>query len=102
MPLGLAQIVGRNSIRGPGYRSIDATLVKSFGLPNMPVLGENAKFQFRIDAYNLFNNLNLLGGSQSVESGHIVNDIGAGSGSFGTSTGSYPGRTVTLGLRFDF
>jgi len=77
-------------------------LVKSFGLPNMPVLGENAKFQFRIDAYNLFNNLNLLGGSQSVESCHIVNDIGAGPGSFGTSTGSYPGRTVTLGLRFDF
>lgn len=95
------QVIGRNSWRGPGYRSIDTTLVKSFGLPNMPVLGENAKFQFRIDAYNLFNNLNLLGGSQSVESGHITNDIGVPSG-FGVSNGSYPGRTVTLGLRFDF
>ncbi|HEU5400465.1 MAG TPA: TonB-dependent receptor, partial [Terriglobales bacterium] len=94
------QVVQRNSFRGPGYRSIDATLAKSFGLPNMPVLGENAKFQFRVDAYNLFNNLNLLGGSQSVESGHIVNDIT--NANFGQSTGSYPGRTVTLGLRFDF
>ena len=94
------QVVGRNSLRGPGYRSFDATLVKSFGLPNMKVLGENARFEFRVDAYNLFNNLNLLGGSQSVESGHIVNDIN--NANFGTSTGSYAGRVVTLGARFNF
>jgi hypothetical protein len=94
------QVVGRNSVRGPGYRSLDATLVKAFVLPKMPVLGENAKFEFRIDAYNLFNNLNLLGGSQSVESGHIVNNIGVSN--FGTSTGSYSGRVVTLGARFNF
>jgi hypothetical protein len=66
----------------------------------MKVLGENAKFEFRVDAYNLFNNLNLLGGSQSVESGHIVNDIN--NANFGRSTGSYPGRVVTLGARFNF
>lgn len=94
------QVVGRNSLRGPNYRSLDATLVKAFGLPNMKILGENSKIEFRVDAFNLFNNLNLLGGSQSVESGHIVNDINANN--FGQSTGSYPGRVVTLGLRFDF
>jgi hypothetical protein len=94
------QVVPRNSLRGPGYRSVDATLVKSFGLPKAPVLGENARIEFRVDAYNLFNNLNLLGGSQSVESGHIVNDINQAN--FGQSTGSYPGRVVTLGARFNF
>lgn len=94
------QVVGRNSVRGPHYRSLDATLVKSFALPKMPVLGENSRFEFRIDAFNLFNNLNLLGGSQSVESGHIVNNIAAPN--FGQSQGSYPGRVVTLGARFEF
>jgi hypothetical protein len=91
---------GRNSVRGPNYRSVDATLVKAFALPNTPVLGEDAKFEFRIDAYNLFNNLNLLGGSQTNENGHIVNNIALPS--FGTSTGSYSGRVVTLGARFEF
>lgn len=94
------QVVGRNIVRGPHYRSVDATLVKAFGLPNMPILGENAKFEFRVDAFNLFNNLNLLGGSQSQENGHIVNNIGLPN--FGTSTGSYSGRVVTLGARFNF
>jgi Carboxypeptidase regulatory-like domain len=94
------QVVGRNSVRGPNYRSLDATLVKSFALPKVPVLGESARFEFRIDAYNLLNNLNLLGGSQSVESGHIVNDINAAN--FGRSQGSYPGRVFTLGARFEF
>src|SRR5712692_2200433 len=60
----------RNSFTGPGYRDVDVTLAKAFGLPNMPVLGENAKFEFRVDAYNLFNNLNFKPDS-------IVNNIDA-------------------------
>ena len=51
--------VHRNSLTGPGYRDVDITLAKAFGLPNLPVLGENAKFEFRMDAYNFFNNLNF-------------------------------------------
>ena len=94
------QVVGRNSLRGPGYKAVDLTLVKAFGLPNMKVIGESSRLEFRVDAFNVFNNLNLLGGSQSVESGHIVNDIN--SANFGQTTGSYPGRVVTLGLRFEF
>src|SRR5260370_18859197 len=50
--------IRRNSLNGPGYRDVDMTLAKAFGLPNIPVLGENAKFEFRIDTYNPFNNLN--------------------------------------------
>jgi len=94
------QVVGRNSLKGPSFRSVDATLVKSFALPAMPILGEASKFEFRIDAYNLFNNLNLLGGSQNMENGHISNNIGAGN--FGQTNGSYAGRVVTMGARFTF
>ena len=90
----------RNSFNGPGYRDLDLTLIKGFGLPNNKVLGENARLEFRLDAYNVFNtlNLNLYG---------IVNNIGASN--FGTITnangensGGLAGRVATLGARFSF
>jgi hypothetical protein len=72
---------------------VDLTLAKAFGLPNAPVLGENAKFEFRLDVYNVFNNLNLNPNS-------ISNNIG--SSNFGTISNALAGRTATLGLRFSF
>jgi hypothetical protein len=85
--------IRRNSLNGPGYKDVDATLAKAFGLPKMPVLGESAKFEFRIDAYNLFNNLNF-------NPADIVNDINATG--FGRDTAALAGRTVTIGARFSF
>jgi len=49
----------RNNFRGPRYEDFDFTLAKDFGLPAMPVLGENAKLAFHANFYNLFNTLNL-------------------------------------------
>jgi hypothetical protein len=49
----------RNSFYGPGYFDLDATLSKEFGLPKLPVLGENANIEFRANFYNLTNKLNL-------------------------------------------
>ena len=69
------------------------TLSKAFGLPKMPVLGENARIELRVDAYNLFNNLNL-------DPNQISNNIG--NGNFGTITGALAARVVTLGARFSF
>jgi len=83
----------RNSLNLPGYRDIDLTLAKSFGLPNNRVLGEGAKFEFRMDAYNIFNNLNF-------NPNNISNNIG--SPNFGTISGALAGRVVTLGARFSF
>lgn len=83
----------RNSFNGPGYKDVDITLSKGFGLPNAPVLGENAKFEIRLDAYNLFNNLNL-------NPGNLVTNVGASN--FGTITGGLAGRTLTVGARFSF
>jgi hypothetical protein len=83
--------VRRNTLTLPGYKDLDVTLVKSFGLPKAPVLGENARIELRLDAYNVFNNLNL-------NPNDISNNIG--SSNFGTITGALAGRVLTLGARF--
>ena len=85
--------VARNSLNLPGYKDVDMTLAKAFGLPRIPVLGENAKIELRFDAYNLFNNLNL-------NPNDIQNNIG--SSNFGTITGALAARVLTLGARFSF
>jgi hypothetical protein len=85
--------VRRNSLTGPGYKDVDMTLTKAFGLPTMPVLGENARLEFRADAYNLFNNLNL---NPTSISNNIAN------ANFGAATSALGARTVSLTARFSF
>jgi hypothetical protein len=85
--------VARNSLNLPGYKDVDLTLTKGFGLPKMPVLGEGARIEFRIDAYNVFNNLNLNPGSVS---NNIANS------NFGTISNALSGRIVVVGARFNF
>jgi hypothetical protein len=89
-------LVKRNSLNGPGYKDVDITVVKAFGLPNNKVLGEGAKIEFRMDAYNVFNNLNF----RNSNPGDISNNIDAGN--FGQATVALAGRVVTLGARFAF
>jgi hypothetical protein len=85
--------VHRNSLNLPGYKDVDATVAKAFGLPNNRVLGENANFELRMDVYNLFNNLNF-------NPSQIANNVG--SANFGTISGALAGRVVTIGARFSF
>jgi hypothetical protein len=85
--------VARNSLTGPNYRDVDLTLVKGFGLPKAPILGESARIEFRIDAYNVFNILNF-------NPADISNNIAASN--FGEDTGALAGRVVTMGARFVF
>jgi len=85
--------VARNSFTGPGYKDVDATLTKAFGLPKMPVLGEDAKFEIRADAFNLFNNLNFNPTS-------IANDIS--STNLGQAQSALGARVVNLQARFSF
>jgi hypothetical protein len=85
--------VARNSFDGPGYKDIDATITKAFGLPKLPVLGEDAKIEFRADAFNLFNSLNF-------NSSSVVKDISAAN--FGQAQSALSGRIVTLQARFSF
>src|SRR5208282_2559214 len=106
--------VHRNSFNGPGYRDVDLTLAKAFGLPHMPVLGEDAKFEFRVDAYNLFNNLNFNPGSISNNIGcqfeaadpaacpAPAGSPGISNANFGVAQSALAGRVITLGARFSF
>ena len=56
----------RNSLRGPGYRRTDASIFKRFGM------GSTRDLEFRIEAVNLFNNVNL--GNPDTEIGSPGND----------------------------
>ncbi len=85
----------RNWITGPGYRSLDASLVKAFAFGKVPGLGEGAKLEIRMDAYNLFNNLNLTSGNSGID--RNITDS-----TFGISNGALAARVVTLGARFEF
>ena len=83
----------RNAIQGPPYKSVDFSLAKAFGLPKAPVLGEEAKLEFRLDAYNVLNNLNM---NPSSISNNIANS------NFGQATNALSGRVMTVGARFNF
>jgi hypothetical protein len=85
--------VHRNSLNLPGYKGVDMTLAKGFGLPKVRVLGENARIELRMDVYNLFNNLNL---NPNSISNNVQNS------NFGTITNALAARVVTLGARFSF
>jgi hypothetical protein len=83
--------VSRNAFRGPRFMSTDATLSKSFGLPRIKYLGENAKLEIRGNFYNLFNDLNLT----NVDA--TINDT-----NFGRAQNALGGRTIEVQGRFSF
>lgn len=90
-PIPPAPGIARNSFRGPGYFDIDATLSKSFGLPRMRVLGENARLEFRVNFYNLFNKLNLTNPQTDILNPH-----------FGEAQSALGSRTIEMQARFSF
>ena len=83
----------RNAFVGPGYRDVDASLTKGFGIPNNRVTGEHGGLEIRADVFNLFNLLNL--GPTNVAS-----DVSAAN--FGADTTPLGGRTITFQARFSF
>jgi len=92
---GAAPVPGlaRNSFAGPGYKNVDLSLSKGFGLPKFPVLGENAKLEIRADAFNLFNFLNFSPSS-------VSNNITASN--FGQASTALGARTIDMQVRFSF
>lgn len=101
--------IGRNAFRGPRYFDVDFALSKSFALPAMRVLGEGAKIEFRMDAFNLLNSLNLNGSSLrglTTGCGYIDNVVG--DATFGQvvgncgNNGALGSRTIEMQARFNF
>jgi hypothetical protein len=96
--------IHRNSLNGPGYNDVDASLTKAFGLPRIRGIGEGAKFEIRADVYNLFNKLNINPNSidsflGSVDPNGTVTSVNHDFGVAGSTLGS---RTVQLQARFSF
>ena len=90
--------VGRNSFRGPRYFGLDMTLAKAFGLPHVKILGERAKLNLQLNAYNVFNKLNL----NPTPTTSISNDGVTSNPQFGQVQGAFAGRIVELQARFSF
>ena len=80
------------SITSSGLRFTNGTLSlrKQFNLPR-----EGMGLQFRVDAYNAFNQTNWSG-----LNGFSVNNVG--SASFGQITQSFPARVLQFGAKFSF
>ncbi len=85
--------IARNSFSGPNYKNVDASIAKGFALPNAPILGEHANFEIRMDAFNVFNNLNL-------NSSSIVTNIE--SSNFGQAGSALGARVIDFQARFAF
>jgi len=91
--------VKRNSFYGPGYFDIDATLSKSFGLPNIKGIGENARLELRANFYNLFNKLNLKGDGNAFTNGIQADILNP---NFGESASALGARVIEFQARFSF
>ena len=84
----------RNALTGPGYWNVDASLFKRFGL------GGDRNLEFRVEAQNVFNHVNL--GNPNAEIG-VPGNANTPSAGFITSTApNSVQRNLQFALRFQF
>jgi carboxypeptidase family protein/TonB-dependent receptor-like protein len=85
VPVGTDGNLRRNAFRGPSFKDVDLALVKS------TAVSERIKVEFRAEAFNLFNRVNLY---------NPIGDLS--SPQFGKSTAAFPARQLQLGLKVLF
>ena len=85
VPVGSNGNLSRNAFRGPAYKTVDLSLIKDTRL------AERTSLQFRVEAFNLFNRVNLY---------NPVGDMS--SPAFGESTQAFPARQVQFGVKLAF
>jgi hypothetical protein len=88
--------VGRNAFRGPKFFNVDMSLAKRFGLSGLLGMREGANIELRVNAFNIFNSLNLA--PFNFADGNLFFT----SGNFGQATSGLAGRVVELQARFRF
>jgi carboxypeptidase family protein len=93
--------IGRNSFRGPRYTGIDLSFGKRFTLPRMRVFGENAGFEVKANAFNIFNKLNLTPFGYNSDSTRINNGSNSNP-KFGQATAALGARVFEFIARFSF
>src|SRR5258708_23999567 len=92
--------VGRNTFPGPRYFAVDMTLGKAFGLPKVAGIGDRARLNIQVLAFNVLNSLNLL--NLTGPNTSISNDGVTSNPLFGQAQGAFAGRIVELQARFSF
>ena len=85
VPVGEDGNLSRNAFRGPSFKDVDLGLVKN------TVVSDRIKVEFRADAFNLFNRVNLY---------NPIGDLS--SPQFGQSTAAFAPRVLQLGLKIMF
>jgi hypothetical protein len=98
-PAGTQGTLGRNTFRGPGYASVDFSLLKSFRMPWLSQDG--ARWEFRAEAFNIFNRVNLRSPGNSLGAYNASTGLWS-SATFGRSTLAFDPRQIQLALRFAF
>lgn len=88
--------IGRNVFRGPRYFNVDMSFIKSFGLPEVGFLNENAKIDVRFNFFNIFNTLNLAPFNANSDPTKVFLPT------FGTATSALAGRVGEFQVRFSF
>jgi hypothetical protein len=81
--------LGRNTFRGPGYAQVDLSIIKNTQLPWFTP--EKARFQLRVETFNLFNRVNINNWETNLAQG-----------AFGRATTARDARTIQLGLRIAY
>jgi hypothetical protein len=90
---------GRNSLRSPDYINFNMALFKHFAIR------ERAAFEFRAEAFNIFNHTEWQ--PISGQAGSFAGNDNSGNGTFGSTTFLYSGgvreaRVLQFGLKFLF
>jgi hypothetical protein len=82
---------GRNAYLGPGSRTVDLSLVRSFGLPNMH------RIEARVEAFNAFNWFRLGAGNGIGDPITVFSDA-----NFGRILSSGDPRILQFAVKYQF
>jgi len=96
---GATPNLGRNTFRGPGYASIDASLFKEFRLPGLR--SDGVRLQFRTEFFNLANRVNARGVSNSLGAYNAATRRWSNV-NFGRSLQSFEARQIQFALKVLF
>ena len=83
--------VPRNTLRGPGYENLDFSITRSFSIEKLPFTFGDSHFDFRGEAFNIFNHPNL-GAPDSTQL----------DGTFGQILSASDPRILQLALKYVF
>jgi hypothetical protein len=88
--------LGRNALRLPGIRNVDASIMKNFHIT------ETIKTTFRCEVFNLFNHPQVWGINTGFSGDNPGSGISASNRNFGQASSYRDARTLQLALRFSF